>query len=229
MTNSNDTALIALVVAKFRTFRGAVWKRVEAAGAEIADLGKKIISEAAASEARDTALGKRVAELENRTKALVSNVADHDEALKALDDEQGEQDAAVDRLRKIVADIAKEQGPIGPMPKHEWSGTKLRFESAPGVWDVWIDLAGADGKPGEMPKHQWNGTKLRFQTAPGKWGPWVDLAGETRVVGFGSGRGGGDGGFGTGGGASISAAINLDGGRPNTVYGGTLPINGGTP
>lgn len=36
-------------------------------------------------------------------------------------------------------------GEIGPMPAHEWSGTKLRFEEAPGTWGEWVDLRGPRG------------------------------------------------------------------------------------
>jgi len=30
----------------------------------------------------------------------------------------------------------------GPMPAHSWSGTQLRFETAPGVWGSYVDLKG---------------------------------------------------------------------------------------
>lgn len=51
-------------------------------------------------------------------------------------------------------DLTKEQknslvgatGPTGPMPKHEWYGTSIRFEMAPGKWGQWTDLI---GNPGE--------------------------------------------------------------------------------
>jgi hypothetical protein len=38
------------------------------------------------------------------------------------------------------------QGDIGPMPKHEWRGTELRFEQASGKWGQWVDLQGPAGK-----------------------------------------------------------------------------------
>jgi hypothetical protein len=40
------------------------------------------------------------------------------------------------------------RGPIGPMPRHEWEGTELRFEIAPGQWGAWVDLQGPKGEPG---------------------------------------------------------------------------------
>jgi hypothetical protein len=40
------------------------------------------------------------------------------------------------------------RGPIGPMPRHEWEGTELRFEIAPGQWGAWVDLQGPRGEPG---------------------------------------------------------------------------------
>lgn len=36
-------------------------------------------------------------------------------------------------------------GPVGPMPAHEWEGTKLRFELAPGQWGSYVDLQGPPG------------------------------------------------------------------------------------
>ncbi len=39
-------------------------------------------------------------------------------------------------------------GPIGPMPRHEWDGTAVRFEYAPDVWGEFVDLRGPPGKPG---------------------------------------------------------------------------------
>jgi hypothetical protein len=37
-------------------------------------------------------------------------------------------------------------GPMGPMPSHEWRGTELRFELAPGQWGQWTDLQGPAGE-----------------------------------------------------------------------------------
>lgn len=33
------------------------------------------------------------------------------------------------------------RGRIGPMPKHQWDGRRIRFEIEPGKWGKWIDLA----------------------------------------------------------------------------------------
>lgn len=35
-----------------------------------------------------------------------------------------------------------ERGVVGPVPKHEWDGTRLRFEMPNGVWGLWVDLKG---------------------------------------------------------------------------------------
>lgn len=43
-----------------------------------------------------------------------------------------------------------EPGQIGPMPKHEWRGTELRFQSAPKKWGKWVDLRGPAGAPGAV-------------------------------------------------------------------------------
>lgn len=42
-----------------------------------------------------------------------------------------------------------EDGAVGPMPRHEWKGTKLRFEQPDG-WGQWVDLKGAPGKAGRV-------------------------------------------------------------------------------
>ena len=38
-----------------------------------------------------------------------------------------------------------DQGEIGPMPRHEWKGTELRFEVQPGEWGPYVDLKGPKG------------------------------------------------------------------------------------
>ncbi len=38
-------------------------------------------------------------------------------------------------------------GQLGPMPKHEWRGSELRFEIEPGKWGKWADLQGPPPKP----------------------------------------------------------------------------------
>lgn len=44
-------------------------------------------------------------------------------------------------------DVA-ELGAEALMPQHEWDGTRLRFELAPGVWGEWVDLEGPAGRNG---------------------------------------------------------------------------------
>lgn len=41
-----------------------------------------------------------------------------------------------------------ERGPMGPIPKHEWRGTQLRFQQTSGKWGKWTDLQGKPGKAG---------------------------------------------------------------------------------
>lgn len=41
-----------------------------------------------------------------------------------------------------------ERGPMGSMPKHEWRGTKLRFQQSESKWGKWTDLQGPAGKAG---------------------------------------------------------------------------------
>lgn len=40
------------------------------------------------------------------------------------------------------------EGERGPMPRHEWSGTRLRFERPGGSWGDWVDLRGPQGYAG---------------------------------------------------------------------------------
>ena len=37
---------------------------------------------------------------------------------------------------------------MGPVPKHEWQGTKLRFQQTDSKWGKWTDLQGKPGKAG---------------------------------------------------------------------------------
>ena len=41
-----------------------------------------------------------------------------------------------------------EKGDIGPMPDHEWQGTKLRFEKPAGGWGEYVELRGPKGARG---------------------------------------------------------------------------------
>lgn len=46
--------------------------------------------------------------------------------------------------------VRGEQGEIGPMPRHEWDGTRLRFEDEPEVWGDYVDLRGPKGDAGNV-------------------------------------------------------------------------------
>lgn len=87
---------------------------------------------------------------------------------------------------------------IGKSPKHQWDGTKIRFQNPDGTWGKFVDLKGKQGDPGDTPEkdvdyrdgkdgddgigsppaHQWQGTKIRFQNPDKTWGEWVDLIGK---------------------------------------------------
>ena len=41
-----------------------------------------------------------------------------------------------------------ERGPVGPMPRHQWRGTNLRFEKPDGTWGKYTNLEGPAGKTG---------------------------------------------------------------------------------
>lgn len=42
-----------------------------------------------------------------------------------------------------------EKGDAGPMPSHEWKGTRLRFEKPDGTWGEFVELRGKAGKNGK--------------------------------------------------------------------------------
>ena len=42
-----------------------------------------------------------------------------------------------------------DKGEKGDKPKHEWQGTKLRFERPDGSWGEWVDLKGQPGRDGK--------------------------------------------------------------------------------
>ena len=54
----------------------------------------------------------------------------------------GEQGTAGDRGPRGAA------GPIGPMPRHEWRGSWLRFETEANKWGQWTNLLGPSGYSG---------------------------------------------------------------------------------
>lgn len=71
-----------------------------------------------------------------------------DGASVTLDDVRPLIAQAVSRAAKLLPEPQDaEPGPMGPMPRHQWDGTRLRFEM-PGGWGLWVDLQGEPGKPG---------------------------------------------------------------------------------
>jgi hypothetical protein len=52
-----------------------------------------------------------------------------------------------DWLRSLQGEDG-EDGAVGPMPRHEWSGTRLRFEKPDGSWGEWVELRGVIASSG---------------------------------------------------------------------------------
>lgn len=50
----------------------------------------------------------------------------------------------LDRLRLEKGDKG-DTGSKGDKPKHQWDGTKIRFENSDGSWGQWVDLKGSGG------------------------------------------------------------------------------------
>ena len=55
--------------------------------------------------------------------------------------------------RDQIVDEAKgdkgDKGDTGPMPDHQWKGTKLRFQKQDGEWGKFVDLKGKPGEDGK--------------------------------------------------------------------------------
>lgn len=89
---------------------------------------------------------------------LAPKPVDGQDGPPGLDGRDGN-DADPATVRAMVAEALQKneipepiQGPpgdIGPMPHHEWSATRLRFEQRAGVWGAFTELKGEKGEKGE--------------------------------------------------------------------------------
>ena len=71
-----------------------------------------------------------------------------------------------------------ERGPVGTMPKHEWKGTKLRFQQTDNRWGKWVDLQGKPGKAGSGGVFVGaSGGSAQVQTVR-----WADITGKPDLV-----------------------------------------------
>ena len=115
-----------------------------------------------------------------------------DDFLKSLAGQDGLDAFQVAKVAGFDGDVDEwlkqlkgDKGDTGPMPAHQWDGTRLRFQLPDGSWGDWTNLKGEDGKtwdkpedgdPGPMPGHQIDGRRIRFEKPDGTWGDWIDLA-----------------------------------------------------
>lgn len=60
-------------------------------------------------------------------------------------------------------------GDLGPMPAHEWQGTRLRFEVESGKWGPFVDLRGPRGAGGGGGSVIGSATRSSFSYMPGGW------------------------------------------------------------
>jgi PKD repeat protein len=68
------------------------------------------------------------------------------------------------------------QGPMGPMPDHQWDGTRLRFEEPDGSWGKYTDLQGPRGQTGANGGGGGGGSSLlalQVQTLLAIFGGWI--------------------------------------------------------
>lgn len=96
-----------------------------------------------------------------------------------FDGEQGEPGRPGEPGKSLTWDmLTKEQkdslrgnmGPMGAMPRHQWIGTKLRFEKSPNVWGELVDLVGQPGSSiqvgdGEFHARQFSGATRFIELA----------------------------------------------------------------
>src|SRR6266498_1541868 len=86
------------------------------------------------------ALGARITAIETNLDDRVGGMLE-----RALMPFAGMVRGRFERLEERVND--QPAGQVGPMPRHQWRGTELRFE-LPDGWGPFVELQGADGKPG---------------------------------------------------------------------------------
>jgi hypothetical protein len=88
----------------------------------------------------------------------MGNVGEKDaylESLRGIPGEQGEKgdkgEQGEQGIQGPKGDKGEkgDRGEVGPMPKHEWDGTRIRFERPDGSWGEWVDLRGVRGVNGE--------------------------------------------------------------------------------
>lgn len=62
--------------------------------------------------------------------------------------------------------IDGKDGEIGPIPKHEVSGDRVRFEIAPGVWGKWFNLPGGSQAGGSAVTKLWHLIDVKSDMSP---------------------------------------------------------------
>lgn len=79
--------------------------------------------------------------------AAILQMVNRKRAAQALEAEMRER-------QKQIIEMARgekgDSGDAGPMPEHQWKGTKLRFQQPDGTWGKWTDLRGKDGESGAV-------------------------------------------------------------------------------
>lgn len=95
---------------------------------------------------------------------------------------------------------------VGWTPRHEWRGTEIRFELAPGSWGPWTDVQGDRGRDGISGGGAVNTKRLEMDGG-GAFDEFTTLDGETA-------------------GANIAALPGIGGGGADTVF-ASATFNGG--
>lgn len=109
------------------------------------------------------ALDRRLAGLGKTFNALVDRRIEQSQASMVKDADRlakmQARQVRKDLLERLQELETSDEHATGEMPRHQWDGTKIRFEQEPGVWGPWTDLEGpagrngANGGGGGMPKN----------------------------------------------------------------------------
>lgn len=232
MKATNDTAFIvalAATVKRLRALRGGVADLVRGVAAEaarITDLRGSVAAIGARLRAQRHVASALRRDLDALAREPGPQGADGRDGAKGERGPKGDRGERGPKGNRGDAGPKGDRGDVGPMPKHEWRGTRLRFQQGPGgKWGKWVELKGdgggvvVSGGGGGFSPYTLN---LATSEDPEEIlvrqdGRYVRATFDQAVGWFGSAGGG------------SSAVLNVDGGHPDSVYGGVPALDGGAP
>lgn len=121
--------------------RGTFAQHAESMQMVVRLIGDGLATERSSTNAQIEQLSKSLTQMAQSMQQLQDFVI---KRIKFADKQaQCRENAMVDAVKHFVGTtiIEREAGGL----RHEWDGTRLRLETAPGVWGEWVDLRGRDG------------------------------------------------------------------------------------